>query len=838
LILDTLSLILVTFVRMLPIYSILPELRAALSGSDTVILQAAPGAGKSTAVPLELLNEPWLDGKKILMLEPRRLAARSVARRMADTLKEDCGDTVGYRVRFDNQISAKTKIEVLTEGILTRMIQEDPSLENTGLVIFDEFHERSLHADLALALCREAQQVLRTDLRILIMSATLDSANLSALLGNAPVITSTGRQFPIRYEYLNPDASEHIALQMSRAIRQAWTKEEGDILAFFPGAGEITRTKELLENSIPEALLYPLYGDLTAREQDKAIQPDPSGLRKIVLATSIAETSLTIEGIKVVVDCGLARVPKFDPRSGLSKLETIKVTQDAADQRAGRAGRLGPGVCYRLWTQASHQHLLPQRTPEILEADLSPTLLELARWGVTDVKSLSWLSPPPSASISQASDLLNVLEALSNGKISEEGKQLSRLPTHPRIARMLLKADAHDLKPLACDVAALLEERDPLPREQGADLSLRLDALRKYRRKIPVQADKNVLDRIERLSSQWHSLLKCKKEEQPADPYNIGQLLFYAYPERVARRREKENYRLANGRIARLSDKQDPLSETDWIVVAQLDGGSGEGKIFSAAPVDPLALKEKFTTRETLDWDYQKGVMISRSEVRYGEILVESKNLSNPDPEEKAQLLCTVIKKEGRLLFDWNEDIENIQARMISLAAWQPDGNWPDWSDEYLFTYPDEWILPYLSGIKKREDFEKLDIKTILQSTLSWDQQQKIDLLAPLFIEVPSGSNVKLLYKKDGSDPVLSVRLQELFGLPETPQINQGKTKVLIHLLSPGYKPVQVTQDLKSFWNNTYQEIRKELKIRYPKHSWPEDPWTAEAVRGAIRKRY
>jgi ATP-dependent helicase HrpB len=821
---------------MLPIYDILPELKSVLQTSNTAIVQAAPGAGKSTVIPLELVNEKWLNGKKILMLEPRRLAARSVAARMAFNLNEQTGDTVGYRVRFDNKISSSTKIEVLTEGILTRMLQEDPALENVGLVIFDEFHERSLHADLALALVRESQSVIREDLRVLIMSATIDSKSLSSLLNNAPVITSAGRQFPIRYEYQQPDDKEYLPTQMARLIRTAYNKDEGDILAFLPGAGEILKTQELLEASLTDALIVPLYGDLSSKEQDRAIQPDPYGQRKIVLATSIAETSLTIEGIKIVVDSGLSRVSKFDPKSGLSKLETVKVTKDAADQRAGRAGRLGPGVCYRNWPQAAHQYLQENRTPEILEADLSPTLLELSRWGIANIAGMSWLNAPPAASVNQAHDVLHLIGALENGKITTEGASIAKLPSHPRIARMMVAAEKTGLASLACDVASLLEERDPMPREQGADLSLRVEALRKYRQKIPVQADKSALDRIERIATQWHALLKCKKETSAPDPYAIGLLLSYAYPERVAKKRERENFRLSNGKIARLASNNDPLNETDWIVAANMDGGSSEGKIFSAAPIDPETLKDRFTSRETLDWDYQKGLLLARTERRFGEIVVDSKPLQKINEEQKVKVLCEVIRKEQKLLFDWHEDVDNWLARMSSLRLWRSSEDWPDFSEETLFADPEFWIGPYLNDIRKKDDFKKLEVITILKSALDWNLQNKAEEYAPLSIEVPSGSHVKLLYKNDGSDPVLSVRLQELFGLPETPTINQGRTKVLIHLLSPGYKPVQVTQDLKSFWNNTYQEVRKELKIRYPKHSWPEDPWTAEAVRGVRRR--
>lgn len=822
----------------LPIQEIIPELKQKLSAHSTVILQAPPGAGKSTVLPLELLNEAWLNGKKIIMLEPRRLAARAVATRMASLLGEQPGETVGYRVRFENKVSKQTKLEVVTEGILTRMLQQDNSLEDTGLVIFDEFHERSLHADLALALCRESQQVLREDLKIIIMSATLDGQQLSSLLNNAPIVTSKGRQYPISYHYFPEENNTPLPLQMARAIRRALAKEEGDILAFLPGAGEIARTQDLLEKEEVGISIHPLYGDLPQQKQQEAILPNAYGLRKVVLATSIAETSLTIEGIKVVIDSGTSRVPRFDLRTGLTKLETIRVTKDAADQRAGRAGRLGPGVCYRLWSEGFHQHLVAQRTPEILEADLAPTILELANWGVQDIRSLTWLTPPATGSISQAKELLTQLDALDNGRITERGKEMLKLPTHPRIAHLLLEGESNNLLSIASDVAAVLEERDPLPKETGANLAIRIEVLRKWRNKEYVNADRSILERIERLAQAWRKTMKASQDNTQPHYEQVGKLIAAAYPERIAKQKENDSqrFRLANGRTVKIND-HDPLLHETWLAVAHLDAGSNEGKIYLAAPLNPKDVVHLAYRKETVNWDSQKGILIARVEKRIGEIIVESSPLEKTPEEEKIKILCDVVRKEGLNLFKWSEELLQWQARLMNLKSWRPQEEWPEVSPDYLAAHPEEWITPYLNNIRKREDFQKLDLREILTGSLSWETSQRLDRLAPEKLKVPSGFEIKLQYFADGSTPVLAVRLQEMFGLLDTPTINEGRTSVLLHLLSPGYKPVQVTQDLKSFWKNTYPEVRKELRMRYPKHHWPEDPWTAEAVRGVKRKQ-
>jgi ATP-dependent helicase HrpB len=821
----------------LPILEIIPEIKNKLKAHNILILQAPPGAGKSTILPIHLLDEPWLAEKKILMLEPRRLAARSVANRMSSLLDETVGSTVGFRVRFENKISKQTRIEVVTEGILTRMLQNDNSLEGIGLVIFDEFHERSLHADLALALCRDLQQVLRDDLKIMIMSATLDGNQLSSLLDNAPILTSEGRQYPIQHYYIPQEQGTQMHIQVSRAIRKALSMHEGDVLAFLPGAGEINRTLEILEAELIGVSILPLYGDLPQQKQQEAILPHPQGKRKVVLATSIAETSLTIEGIGIVVDSGVSRAPRFDPRTGLTRLETMKVTQDAASQRAGRAGRLGPGVCFRLWSEGTQQQLVAQRTPEILEADLSPTVLELAQWGVKDIRTLTWLTPPPAGALSQAKELLNQLEAMEGDQITERGKAMLKLPTHPRIAHLLLEGEANRLIALATDIVAILEERDPLSKDAGANLALRVEVLRKWRNKEYVSADRNTLERIERLAATWRKNFKIDVENTFPNYEKVGMLLAAAYPERIARQMEKDQlrYRLANGKIVKLGE-YDPLFRETWLAVAHLDGGTNEGKIYLAAPVNPKDLQHLLLKKEVISWDTKRGILIARTESRLGDIIVDSSPLENIPEEERTGVLCQAVRTEGIDILSWTENIYEWQARLQSIKLWRPDEDWADVSKENLTHTLEEWLIPYLTKSRKREDLEKLDLSTILKGLLSWDFSQKLDSLAPESIKVPSGSMIKLKYDAHGSAPVLAVRLQEVFGLLDTPTVNEGRTKVLLHLLSPGYKPVQVTQDLKSFWKNTYPDVRKELRVRYQKHHWPEDPWTAEAMRGAKKR--
>jgi ATP-dependent helicase HrpB len=830
-----------------PVQKVIGQLTKTLEQQPVVILQAPPGAGKSTVLPLLLHDEPWLNGNKIVMLEPRRLAARSVALRMAKILKEEIGNTIGYRVRFENAVSKATRCEVVTEGILTRMMQTDNTLEGIGLVIFDEFHERSLQADLALVLCLQVQQVLRSDLRILIMSATLDGDKLSAQLNQAPVITTAGKEFPVSLQYIPAEKDAHVSVSTARVVRRAIREQEGDILTFLPGTGDIHRVQELLEAENLGVSILPLYGDLPFHKQQEAILPNSDGIRKVVLATSIAETSLTIEGITTVVDSGQSRVPRFDPRSGLTRLETIRVSKDAADQRAGRAGRLGPGVCYRLWSEATHHTLQAMRQPEILEADLAPLLLDLANWGIEDVKNLSWITPPPAGAVSQAKELLRQLGALHENKITPRGKEMLRLPTHPRIAHMLLEASAFDLilgsqqnsnalLALATDIAATLEERDPLAKNTGADLSLRIETLRKWRNGERVSAERNILERIERLAASWRKIFRISQDNTMPIDSDVGKLLAEAYPERIARQLEKlgTRYKLVHGRVAKLPD-HDSLIRNSWLAIAQIDSGSGEGKIFMAAPLIDSDLIHRAEDKESVLWDSDKGI-IATLEKRIGNVVLSSKPLLNVSNEQRIDILVSAFQSEGLKLLAWNDGHREWQARVMSLRIWRPEEPWPDVSEESLRMTAHEWLTPFLNTVYKPADFQRLDVHQLISTLLPWELNSRLDQLAPAKLSVPSGSMIKINYSMNGNTPTLEVRLQEMFGLQDTPTVNGGKMKVMLHLLSPGYKPVQVTQDLKSFWQTAYHEVRKELRMRYPRHSWPEDPWRAEAVRGARRR--
>ncbi|HWY37057.1 MAG TPA: ATP-dependent helicase HrpB [Bacteroidia bacterium] len=811
----------------LPVTEIIPSVREKLSQHNTLIVHAPPGAGKSTLLPLALLQEPWLQGKKIIMLEPRRLAARTIAARMASLLEEEAGETIGFRIRFENRISDKTKLEVVTEGILTRMLQHDNALENVGLVIFDEFHERNLHADLALALCREAQQVLRPDLRIMIMSATLNMAELPALL-KAPVAESKGRQYPVEIIYTN-DADETLLPELTAsAVVKAVRKHEGDALVFLPGEGEIKKCAEILEAQLPDLSIHPLYGQLPQHEQFLAIMPNKYGRRKIVLATSIAETSLTIEGIRIVIDTGFGRTSRFDPASGLSRLETIRISKDSADQRAGRAGRLSAGVCYRMWTLATHERLAAHRVPEIMEADLASLVLDMAQWGVADIQQLTWLTPPPKTALQRATETLEQLNALEKGKITEHGKKIHKLACHPRLAHMLLMANKKEQVQLATDIAAVLEERDPLPRESGIDINLRIEALRRAR--SGNGAGKRFA-RIEKVAESYRRMLKVEVNNDAVDAFETGLLLAYAYPERIASARPGNNaqFQLANGKIATAGHKDD-LAHEPWLAVANMDLRDGLGKIFLAAPLNPQDLINLVRETENISWDTRKGGLIAAKEMKIGSIVLQSKPLASPSEEKVLEIICEAIKAEGENLLDLNGEFEQLQNRVLSLRVWNQEEQWPDVNTQILLENNKDWLGPYLKGVKTPVGLKQLDVAEALFHSLAWEQQQALDKLAPKKIEVPSGSKINLQYFANGAPPVLSVRLQEVFGMSDTPLINSGKTTVLMHLLSPGYKPVQVTSDLRSFWSNTYFEVKKELQRRYPKHAWPDNPLDAKAV--------
>ena len=817
----------------LPVVSIVEELKERLINENTLLVNATPGAGKSTILPLVLLNEAWLGDKKIVMLEPRRIAARSIAERMASLLGEEVGGTVGYRIRFDNRVSEQTRIEVVTEGILTRMLHTDNALENVGMVIFDEFHERSIFADVALALCRESQQVLRPDLRMMIMSATLNLPELSSLL-NCNVVQCEGRQYPVEIEYTGGNDVYMIPEMTAQVVKKALNETDGDVLVFLPGEGEIKKCEKLLSADRKNYQLHPLYGQLPSNKQRAAIMLDLQGRRKVILATSIAETSLTIEGVKVVVDCGFGRIQRFDPRSGLSRLETIQISKDSADQRAGRAGRLGPGKCYRMWSKATHEQLTDHRVPEILDSDLADLALDLIQWGVVDPMQLIWLTPPPKGAFAQSIELLKELGAIENGNITEHGKALHRLPCHPRIAHLLLQANGKEELALACDLAAVLEERDPMPKETGIDVNIRIETLRKLRAEGRLGKK---FKRIEKISASYRTLMKCAESNELVDPYLTGLLLVHAYPERIAHARVGNNaqFKLANGSIAMVGHRDD-LADEPWLAVAHLNARDGMGKIFLASPLDPTDLAPLLKKMEVITWETRKGGLIAAEELRIGNIVLQSKPLPEPDEEHKVKSICEAIQKEGERLLVFNDEVQQWQNRVMSLRKWRPADRWPNVSTAALLATNHEWLAPYLHSVRKNEDLKRINLKEVLHFHLSLEQQKALNELAPERIKVPSGSSIKIDYQANGEVPVLAVRLQEVFGLADTPTINEGKTKLVMHLLSPGFKPVQVTSDLKSFWNNTYFEVKKELKRRYPKHAWPDDPWTEEAIRG-VKKR-
>lgn len=829
----------------LPIEPVLPDLRSALAARTEAVLQAPPGAGKTTLVPLALKDEDWLDGRRIVMLEPRRLAARAAARRMAHLLSEHVGQTVGYRVRLDTQVSRETRIEVVTEGVLTRFLQDDPSLEGIGLLIFDEFHERSLHADLGLTLSLESRTIFRPDLRLLVMSATLESTAVARLLGNAPVITSEGRSYPVETHYLNRRPEARIEDVAARTVRKALAEEPaGDVLVFLPGAGEIRRTEERLADC--GADVYPLYGNLPQSEQDRAIEPSPAGRRKVVLSTDIAETSLTIEGVRVVVDSGLMRVPRFSPRSGMTQLATIAVSKASADQRRGRAGRLGPGICYRLWTELDQHHLDPHSPPEIAQADLAPLVLELARWGVADPSELRWMDPPPPASFGQARDLLQHLGAIDpDGAITDHGRDMADLGLHPRLAHLVLSGITLGLGSLACDVAALLGERDIFRAGGGvsnADLRLRVQALHDLRApgraefsyargfQVNVGAARHAL----KLADHWkHRLGLRETPQRSGDIEATGLLLAFAYPDRIAQRKSglEGRFRMRSGRSAALPEPQ-LLSDADFLVVADLDGRGGESRIFLAAPVSLHELETHFGRHievvQRVEWE--DGVVRAREQHQLGALILKDAPLRDPDPEKLADALVKAIREEEMRILPWTKSARQLQERLVFLHGSDPD--FPDASDDALKNGLEDWLKPHLYGMKRAEDLQKLDLTQILLNLLTWDRRRELDERAPTHLEVPSGSRIPIDYS-DPSAPVLAVRLQEMFGLTETPRIDRGRIPLTLHLLSPAHRPVQVTQDLESFWRDTYFDVRKDMRGRYPKHYWPENPLEAEPTNRA-----
>lgn len=835
----------------LPIDAVLPALRQALSARHEAVLEAPPGAGKTTRVPLALLDQPWLAGQGILMLEPRRLAARAAAERLAAELGERVGETVGYRIRLDSKVGPKTRIEVVTEGILTRRLQDDPALEGVGLVIFDEFHERSLDADLALALTLNGRELLRdTPLKVLVMSATLEGERLAALLDDAPVVRSEGRMFPVDLRWGRPfQPGEFVEPRVLQTVLQALADEPGSLLVFLPGQAEIRRVAEQLGEALAgrdEVLLCPLHGELELSAQRAAIEPAPPGRRKVVLATNIAETSLTIDGVRVVVDAGLARVPRFDPGSGMTRLETQRISRASATQRAGRAGRLEPGVCYRLWSEAQHEQLPAYGTAEILQADLAGLALQLGRWGV-EPGELAWLDVPPAAAYAQACDLLDRLGALNDkGALNAHGQAMAELPAHPRIAHLLLRGQALGLGRLACDVAALLGERDIL-RGAGADLHERTALL--AGESAGNRASRGAVQRARQLARQFRGYLRGQPVEAVADPDHprwLGALLAFAYPDRVARQRRGGGgeYRLANGRAAQFGEP-DALMKEPWLVVADLGSRQGqrEERIYLAAALDAAlfdsVLAEQVRVHDELDWDEREGVLRAERQRKVGELVLSSEALPNLDAEARSRALLGLVRRKGLELLPWTPELRQWQARIALLRRLdlesKGESEWPDVGDQALLASLEAWLLPYLGKVSRLAHFANLELPGILHGLLPWPLPQRLDELAPRTLQVPSGSNIRLDYSE--FPPVLAVRLQELFGLADTPRIAGGRLAVKLHLLSPAQRPVQVTQDLANFWRSTYAEVKKDLKGRYPKHYWPDDPLIAEPTARAKPRR-
>lgn len=847
----------------LPAYQIADAVNQKLAESSNLVITAPPGAGKSTLLPLTILNA--CNGK-ILILEPRRLAARQIAERMASILGESVGKTVGYRVRFENKTSKDTRIEVLTEGILTRMLVNDPTLDGVSIVIFDEFHERSINSDLALALTRQAQEIIRPDLKMVIMSATIDTTAICQTL-RAPLIESQGKMFPVETVYSADDVNAYDMVQeIVATIVRAHHDHQGDILAFLPGKGEIQKCEEILNRIIAKAddssadnmwaatTVYPLYGNLSPEKQRSAIAPSQEGSRKIVLATPIAETSLTIEGVRIVVDSGLCRKLVYDNRTGLSQLKTVRISKDMATQRRGRAGRVAEGICYRLWTQTSEHLMEDQRRPEIEDADLASMVLDIAAFGENNPESLPWFTQPPTANLLSAKSLLVSLRAIQeDGSITALGKEMASLPCHPRIARMMLNRNS---AALACDIAALLEEKDPMSESSDTDIALRISILRSQRRK----SNLGRWNRIAQIAQEYRRMLRIKEDNGEIDAEEVGSLIAQAYPERIARAVDNiGNFRMANGNTVFI-DKSDAMSAQEWIAIASLNSAScnesasgksvsgksvsgndagGKGKVFLCAPVAVRDLP--FTEVENISWDSKAGMVKMQMEQRIGKLVIDSKPIQNADKQQIIDIICTAARKDGLSMFDWNESVQRLQRRVAKVSEWHPELEIPDLSTEKLLSTAADWLPFYLEDagrvMTSISEMKKINLEEALWALIPYDVQQEIECLAPTHLRVPSGSNIRIDYRQGAEAPVLSVRLQECFGMTETPTVNDGKQPLLMELLSPGFKPVQLTQDLHSFWEGTYFEVRKELKRRYPKHYWPDNPLESEAVRGVKKKK-
>ena len=837
-----------------PIAALLPQILASLAAHPRLVLEAPPGAGKTTQVPPALLDAPWLAGGRILMLEPRRVAARAAAQFMAGQRGERVAETVGYRIRFDNQVSSATRIEVVTEGILTRIIQDDPLLDGVGAIVFDEFHERHIAADLGLALALDVQASVREDLRIVVMSATLDGARLAAFL-DAPRLSSAGRAFPVETAHFPSRRDESLEQQTRRAVEHALAVHPGDVLVFLPGQREIARVQQVLAQLSPlsDVEVLPLHGELPIEQQSRVLQPAPDDRRRVVLATNVAESSVTLTGVRVVIDSGLAREPRYDPNSGFSRLDVVTIAQASADQRAGRAGRVAEGWAYRLWPQS--QRLEPQRRSEIAQVELAGLALELAAWGDADLR---FVDAPPAGALAAARELLQRLGALDGNAITAPGRRMLALGTHPRLAAMLLAADDPRERALACDLAALVEARDPLrplPGKPRSDaLVERWQALAAFRAgRAPADASRGGLAAIDQAAKQWRRRLQLSAPPPDAVPaHALGDLLKHAFPDRIARQHPADPYRyqLANGRSARLLDDTALYGER-WLVISELRAAQGDrsdSTVLRATPLDEARLQrewpQRFVSEDRVLWDDSTRGIAAVRERRFDRIVLEAKPLARPDPARYADALLDAVRQLGLSALPWSEPLQQWRARVRCVRAWLPElaTQLPDLSDPALLETVDGWLKPALRGKTRLGAVSEAELADALKSLVDWPARQRIDALAPTMVVVPSGMQRRIAYAFDdhasspadaAPSPVLAVKLQELFGLADTPRIADGRVPLTLHLLSPGGRPLQVTQDLRGFWERTYPEVRREMKGRYPKHPWPEDPWTATATHRA-----
>ena len=817
----------------------MPPLLTALTAHSNVVLQAPPGAGKTTRVPLALRDAAWLDGRRIVMLEPRRLAARAAARYMAAVLGESVGTTVGFRTRGETRVGPHTRIEVVTEGVLTRMLHRDPTLEHVGIILFDEFHERSLNADVGLALALESQAVVRPDLRLLVMSATLDGVAVASVLGDAPIIASEGRAFPVETHYRSRRTDQSTEGAVASAVLHALERHEGSVLAFLPGVGEIRRTQTVLERmALPrDTRVLPLFGAMTAAAQDEAITAPIAGSRKVVLATSIAETSLTIEGIRVVIDAGLSRIPSFSPRTGMSRLRTVRVSRASAEQRRGRAGRTAPGVCYRLWAAQEDIGLLERDRPEILEADLTPLALDLAVAGIVDAGSLRWLDAPPAPALAHARELLQQLGAVSSDlRITDHGRAMARLGTHPRLAHMLLRGRELGVGATGCVVAALLDERDAARRADTGDVDVRAHVSRIASRDRASDGGADELRRIRAQADRWRRALEVD-DHLPCDE-DAGLVIALAFPDRIAQRRSgsRERFLLRNGLGAELPGGS-ALSRVEYLAVAEVDGKRPHAGIALAAPLSIAEIEEGFSEQivreEVVEWNDSEGVVTTVERERLDALVLRESVRGIGNDALVADALLRGLTSGQRLVLGWSAQALRMRDRLAFLHAHV--AGWPDVGEAALAASAREWLLPHLVGLRRRDQVEALDLAALLLSRLSWQQRAQLDVLAPATVDVPSGSSIRVDYSNPLS-PVLAVRVQELFGLTETPAVAAGAVPLTLHLLSPANRPVQVTRDLAGFWRHSYFEVRRELRGRYPKHEWPDDPIRATPTRRAKRR--